>query len=230
MLAKAFIVLSIFLLIFALIFITALAGNPNDDEALLKKENLTVEIHHCDSCGFRSRAFALAEELKKEFDIESKLVEGETGSFNVFINDELIFSKYEEGRFPDSGEIVQKIKEYIGIDVEPCFSELKTFKAYIYSKIVDFSPKYIYVTERGPNKTSLDYFLYKLAIKEGVEFEFSHPLNTENIKSIPSDSIIATGSYSCLLKDLKLRYTPFLHFDSHMKIKNNDNLKANKIP
>ena len=115
MLTKAFIVLSIFLLIFAAVFFfdTALAGNTNDDESLLKKENLTVEIRHCDTCGFRSRAVALAEELKKEFGLESKLVEGETGSFNVFVNDELIFSKYEEGRFPGDGEIVQKINEYM---------------------------------------------------------------------------------------------------------------------
>jgi selT/selW/selH-like putative selenoprotein len=109
MLTKAFVMLSIFLLI----FITALAGSSNDDESLLKKENITVEIHHCDTCGFRSRAAALAEELKKEFGIESKLVEGEIGSFNVFVNDELIFSKYEEGRFPGDGEIVQKINEYM---------------------------------------------------------------------------------------------------------------------
>lgn len=117
----------------------------------------------------------------------------------------------------------QKMKDYIGIDVEPCFSELNKFKAYIYSKIVNFNPKYIYVTERGPNKTSLDYFLYKIAKKEGVKFEFSHPLNLEKIKSIPSGSIIATGSYSCLLKDLELGYTPFVHFDSHLKIRDNNN-------
>ena len=117
----------------------------------------------------------------------------------------------------------QKMKDYIGIDIEPCFSELNIFKAYIYSKLVQFNTKFNYVVERGLNKTSLDYFLYKIAIKEGVEFEFSHPLNLETINSIPSGSIIATSSYSCLLKDLKLRYTPFVHFDSHMKIRDNDN-------
>jgi len=117
----------------------------------------------------------------------------------------------------------QKKKEYIGIDVEPCFSELKTFKAYIYSKITHFSPKYLYVTERGPNNTSLDYYLFKIAVEEGVNFEFSHPLTADTINSIPNGSIIATGSYSCLFKVLKLRYTPFIHFDSHMKSGDNDN-------
>jgi hypothetical protein len=103
----------------------------------------------------------------------------------------------------------EKMKEYIGIDVEPCFSELKTFKAYIFSKIVHFNPKYLYVTERGPNKTSLDYYLFKIAQKEGVNFEFSHPLTPNMINSIPDNSIIATGTYSGLCKHMKLRYTPF---------------------
>jgi selenoprotein W-related protein len=109
MLAKAFIALSIFLLIFA----AAFTGNPKEDDSALKKENITVEIHHCVSCGFRARAVDLAEELNKEFGIEAKLIEGKTGGFDVFINDELIFSKYEVGRFPNLGEIVQKINEYM---------------------------------------------------------------------------------------------------------------------
>lgn len=116
-----------------------------------------------------------------------------------------------------------KMKKYIGIDVEPCFSELKTFKAYIYSKIVYFSPKHLYVTERGPNKTSLDYHLFNIASREGVKFEFSDPLTLDMINSIPDGSIIATGSYSCLYKHLKLDYVPFIHFNSHMKIQDNDN-------
>ena len=109
MLTKAAIALSLFVLI----FVTALAENIKEDDSRSNPENLTVEIHHCVSCGFRSRAIALANELNKEFGIEPKLVEGEIGTFNVFVNDELIFSKDEVGRFPDSGEIVQKINEYM---------------------------------------------------------------------------------------------------------------------
>ena len=118
----------------------------------------------------------------------------------------------------------KKMKEYIGIDVEPCFSELKTFKAYIYSKIVHFDPKYLYVTERGPNKTSLDNYLFKIAQKVGVNFEFSHPLTPDMLNFIPDNSIIATGTYSDLCKHLKLRYIPFIHFDGHIKTRNDDNI------
>ncbi|KYK33169.1 MAG: hypothetical protein AYK22_01275 [Thermoplasmatales archaeon SG8-52-3] len=117
----------------------------------------------------------------------------------------------------------KKMKEYIGFDVEPCFSELKKFKAYIYSKIVQFDPKYLYLTERGPNKTSLDYYLFKIAKREGVNFEFSYQLNPNIIKSIPDNSIIATGNPSGLSKHLKLRHIPFIHYDSCIKKGNKEN-------
>ena len=117
----------------------------------------------------------------------------------------------------------KKMREYIGIDVEPCFSELNLFEAYIYSKIVCFDPKYLYVTERGPDKTSLDYFLFKIAQEEGINFEFSHPLTPDMIDSIPDGSIIAAGTYSGLCKHLKLGSIPFVHFDGHIDTECNGN-------
>lgn len=117
----------------------------------------------------------------------------------------------------------QKMKDYIGIDVEPCFSELKKFKAYIYLKIVHFDPKYLYVTKRGSHKDSIDYFLYKTALGENVHFEFSHPLTPNIINSIPNNSIIATGSYSSLYKQLGLRHTPFIHLDSYIETQEKNN-------
>ena len=118
---------------------------------------------------------------------------------------------------------LKKIKEYIGIDVECCFTELNKFKAYIYSEIVNFNTKHIYVTERGPRKTSLDYYLYKIALEEGVNFEFSHPLNSENIAKLTNNSIISIGSFSPTIKHLKIPYIPFRHFDSYMITENNNN-------
>jgi len=117
----------------------------------------------------------------------------------------------------------QKMKEFIGIDIESCFSELDSFKAYIYAKTVLFNPKHLYVTERGPNKTSLENFLYKIAIEEGVNFEFSHPLKKEMIHSIPKNSIIAVGGCSSIWQDLNIRFIPFIHFDSYKKIQQKNN-------
>jgi flavin-dependent dehydrogenase len=117
----------------------------------------------------------------------------------------------------------QKMKQYIGIDVEPCFSELEFFKAHVYSKSVTFDPHNLFVTERGPNKTSLDSFLYSIALEEGVQFEFSSPFIPKILDSLPNYSIIATGAYSTLWKYLKLPCIPFLHYDAQKKIQKKQN-------
>lgn len=110
----------------------------------------------------------------------------------------------------------ENMKDYIGFDVKSCFSELKHFTAYIYSKIVHFDPKYLFVTERGGHETSLDSYLFKLAQQQGVHFEFSHPLSPSMFNSLSDNSIIAVGTYSGLSKQLNLRCTPFIHFDGHI--------------
>ena len=106
--SKFVIVLSFFLIISIGLF----AEGNNDGDSQVKQENILIEIHHCPTCGFRSTANKLAEELKAVFGVEVKLVDGEIGSFDVFVNGELIFSKSETGRFPNPGEIVQKINDY----------------------------------------------------------------------------------------------------------------------
>jgi selT/selW/selH-like putative selenoprotein len=47
----------------------------------------------------------VAEELREAFGIEPELSKGSEGSFDVFINGKLVFSKFEEGRFPGIDEI-----------------------------------------------------------------------------------------------------------------------------
>ena len=76
-------------------------------------ETITIEIHHCPTCGFRAKAESLAQELSDAFGVQPKLVTGEIGSFDVYVNGDLIFSKADAGRFPKPGEIVQRIDEYL---------------------------------------------------------------------------------------------------------------------
>jgi selT/selW/selH-like putative selenoprotein len=42
--------------------------------------------------------------------LESKLVRGSGGIFVVSVNDETIFSKHDEGRFPSESEIVEMLR------------------------------------------------------------------------------------------------------------------------
>jgi selenoprotein W-related protein len=93
--------------------ITFLAESSAQTNPADTGERIDIEIHHCTSCGFRSRAEKLAQELLDEFGVESKLVVGEVGSFEVYVNGELIFSKAEAGKFPNPGEVVRKIKDYL---------------------------------------------------------------------------------------------------------------------
>lgn len=48
--------------------------------------------------------------MRKAFGVEAKLVPGSNGTFDVIVDDKLVFSKLETGRFPSPGEIVEKLK------------------------------------------------------------------------------------------------------------------------
>ena len=56
------------------------------------------------------RASSLAAEIKKELGIDSQLVRGSGGIFEVSVDNKRIFSKREEGRFPTEKEIVDKLR------------------------------------------------------------------------------------------------------------------------
>ena len=45
--------------------------------------------------------------------MEPQLIEGGKGIFDVKVNGELIYSKHETGRFPEVGEILDKIPEAV---------------------------------------------------------------------------------------------------------------------
>jgi len=51
----------------------------------------------------------LAAEIKKARGIDATLVKGSGGQFEVALDGKLIFSKKALGRFPENGEILEKI-------------------------------------------------------------------------------------------------------------------------
>ena len=57
------------------------------------------------------RASSLAAELKKHLGVESTLLAGSGGIFEVTVDGKQIFSKKSVGRFPESGEIVGMLKK-----------------------------------------------------------------------------------------------------------------------
>jgi predicted Rdx family selenoprotein len=52
----------------------------------------------------------LAESIEKEFDFEVQLQSGKLHGFEVLFDEELIFSMFEEGRFPEPEEVIALIR------------------------------------------------------------------------------------------------------------------------
>jgi selT/selW/selH-like putative selenoprotein len=52
----------------------------------------------------------LAAEIKRTLGYESELVRGAGGIFVVSVDNQKLFSKKEEGRFPSEAEIVEKLR------------------------------------------------------------------------------------------------------------------------
>jgi selenoprotein W-related protein len=53
----------------------------------------------------------LAATLKKELALDSELVRGGNGIFNITVDDRLIFSRHDAGRFPTEAEIVDQLRK-----------------------------------------------------------------------------------------------------------------------
>ena len=72
---------------------------------------MVVSIEYCTQWNYEPRALSLRDELMDIFGFSSELIESSGGAFEVKLNDQLIFSKLNENRFPNPDEIVQFIED-----------------------------------------------------------------------------------------------------------------------
>lgn len=75
-----------------------------------------VEIVYCQRCRFVLRAGWLAQELLLTLGDaigELALVPGEGGVFEVRVDGDLVFSRAEAGRFPESKELKQLVRDRV---------------------------------------------------------------------------------------------------------------------
>ncbi len=92
---------------------------------------------------------------------------------------------------------VDRMKAYTGIDLRPGLVPLPggTFSVWgkrHYIKFRKSAPAWM--IERGPRRSSMDHYLYRLAVELGVRFEFDHPVLTDRqVHELPRGSIMATG-------------------------------------
>jgi len=78
-----------------------------------------IEIHYCTKCRFILRANWIAQELLMTFDNkigELVLIPSSGGEFTIFCDGIEIFSRKKKGRFPESKELKQLIRDKIDPD------------------------------------------------------------------------------------------------------------------
>nr|WP_256365655.1 Rdx family protein [Sulfolobus sp. E5-1-F] len=67
---------------------------------------------YCRPCKYMDRALNLARDILSYFEEANvELVQGDKGIMDIYVNDELVFSRYIEKRFPESEEILKSIGE-----------------------------------------------------------------------------------------------------------------------
>ncbi|MFO7179589.1 MAG: SelT/SelW/SelH family protein [Pseudomonadota bacterium] len=75
-----------------------------------------LEIVYCRQCRWLLRAAWLAQELLTTFEAELgevALVPGTGGVFEVRLDGELLWSRAEQGRFPEAKELKQRVRDRI---------------------------------------------------------------------------------------------------------------------
>ncbi len=78
-----------------------------------------LEIEYCTQCRWLLRAAWMAQELLTTFETELggvTLVPGTGGIFEVRIDKEIIFSRKEQGHFPEAKELKQRVRDRIAPD------------------------------------------------------------------------------------------------------------------
>ncbi|HRD67352.1 MAG TPA: SelT/SelW/SelH family protein [Candidatus Competibacter sp.] len=78
-----------------------------------------VSVAYCTQCRWLLRAAWLAQELLTTFEEELgevALRPGTGGVFEIWLDDELIWSRKQEGRFPEAKEIKQRVRDHVAPD------------------------------------------------------------------------------------------------------------------
>ena len=76
----------------------------------------SVRIHYCTQCRWLMRAAWMAQELLTTFDGEISdltLVPVSGGQFTVTANEQTVWDRKAEGRFPDITELKQRLRDII---------------------------------------------------------------------------------------------------------------------
>ena len=110
---------------------------------------------------------------------------------------------------------LKELCSYIGIDISGALEPIQVMLEVAGGKVMEIDPSLIgsYFFERGPRATSMESYLYEIAVEEGVEFEFGRALNSQgDFALLPPNTIVATGLYFEGFDALRVPYLTSHHF------------------
>jgi flavin-dependent dehydrogenase len=110
---------------------------------------------------------------------------------------------------------VELMKGYVGIDITPCLTPQRNMYVHVGGRRYRLSWN-CHSVERGPRKTSLDTFLYDLALKAGAAFEFDQVVT--NPSDLPDPTILATGLFPEMYKTLNRPFMRLPCFSATRKV------------
>ena len=70
---------------------------------------MDIRIEYCVVWNFEPKALSLRDDLNEEFGYWAEITPGATSAFEVYVNNNLIFSKLQLDRFPNDREIIKLI-------------------------------------------------------------------------------------------------------------------------
>ncbi len=90
----------------------------------------TIRIEYCPKCGWMLRAAYMAQELLTTFtdDLFGVTLQPSeiSGRYTIYLNDEVIFDRKREGRFPEIKELKQLVRNIVNPDKSLGHSEPKS--------------------------------------------------------------------------------------------------------
>jgi hypothetical protein len=117
-----------------------------------------------------------------------------------------------------------KLWEYIGIDLGSCFKKIQTNDPLIFvgTRQVDIKGQLfeggIWVCEKSKRASSLSSYLYKMALEEGIAFQFNNKVTIEELNKRGKNTIIATGFWPELYCLIHVPTTPLYGYTACKKI------------
>lgn len=72
---------------------------------------MKVSIEYCAPCKFKPMAVGLAAELVESMSADVTLIPGDSGIFDVTVDEKIIFSKKDVGRYPELGEVSKILRQ-----------------------------------------------------------------------------------------------------------------------